>query len=255
VCDNHGDGHYTCYCYDGSSGYSCPGGMQNTACNSNPCNNMGSCSPMGDYDYMCYCYDGSSGHTCSGDHYNPCDSNPCNMQGSCMHHGDGHYTCYCYDGSQGQTCGGPTPTPTPGPDRPDQFNCEQYYHGTSQCEMRKAWLCDYAQWRWTTLTVWLNQFHEYVHNTGHQLEMTMPTCNDEKEQAACRNPEMHRCRYNEHMHCNECYCADHEYSNLEGLMDHWRHDYRAWATFFQEYRRVMQNNGGFGHNHGNNDTC
>lgn len=161
--------------------------------------------------------------------------------------------CYCYDGSSGHTCpGGPSPTPSPGPD--DQFDCEQYYAGTSACEMRKAWLCDYARWRWTTLTVWLNQFHEFVQNTGHQLEMEMPHCNHENEQITCRNPGMQRCRHNHHMDCNECYCADHEYSNLDGLMDHWRHDYRAWASFFQEYRRVMQNNGGFGHNNGN-DTC
>jgi len=139
------------------------------------------------------------------------------------------------------------------PPTEDEFNCDMYYSGTSQCEMRKAWLCDYARWRWTTLTVWLNQFHEYVDQTGHHLDMAMPGCTQMEQDIQCRHEGMRRCRYNHHMNCNECYCADHEYSNLDGLMDHWRSDYRAWATFFQAYRQMMQNNGGFNNN--NNDTC
>ena len=43
----------------------------------------------------------------------------------------------------------------------DEFNCEELYTGTSACEMRKAWLCDYARWRWTTLSNWLEQFENF----------------------------------------------------------------------------------------------
>merc|ERR1711881_817949 len=133
VCQHSGDGSYTCYCFDGSQGQMCPGGMD--PCDSYPCMGQGSCVSNGQSYY------------CTGG-MDPCDSNPCYGQGSCISNGQSYYCS-----------GGPTVTP---PTDEDEFNCDMYYSGTSQCEMRKAWLCDYARWRWTTLTVWLNQFHEYV---------------------------------------------------------------------------------------------
>jgi len=217
-------------------------------CDSNPCGYQGSCVPQGDYDYTCYCMNGMMGHSCDDGSMNPCDSNPCNYQGSCVRHTEYTYTCYCNDGTSGSSCGG---TDQPGMD--DDFNCQQYYGGESQCQMRKAWLCDYAQWRWTTLTVWLGEFHQFAQNNGYDTSMMdMPTCNSHNAEMHCRNMEMRRCRYNEQMACNECYCADHEYTDLQGLMNHWRNDYRAWSMFFHKYREMM-NNGG--HHTGSNDTC
>jgi len=216
-------------------------------CDSYPCGYQGSCTPYGNYDYTCYCMDGSTGHSCGGSGMNPCDSYPCGYQGSCTPHGDYDYTCYCMDGSTGHSCGD---------DHHDnEFNCQQYYHGDSQCQMRKAWLCDYAQWRWTTLTVWLGEFQSFAQNNGYDVNMMeMPTCNPINAEFECRHSEMRRCRYNERMACNECYCADHEYTNLQGLMDHWRSDYRAWSTFFRKYREMMHN-GNHGGYQGSNDTC
>lgn len=218
-------------------------------CDSSPCGYQGTCYQVGDYDYYCSCPDGNNGYSCGGQSYNPCDSNPCGYQGSCVSHADGDYICHCMDGNHGHSCGGGD-----GP-HDNEFNCEQYYGGESQCQMRKAWLCDYAQWRWTTLTVWLGEFHSFAQNNGYDVGMMeMPTCNPINAEFQCRHSEMRRCRYNMQMACNECFCADHEYTNLQGLMDHWRRDYRAWSTFFHKYREMMNHNNGGGH-HGNNDTC
>lgn len=227
-------------------------------CDSNPCGFMGSCMQQGDYDYMCYCPDGTYSHSCDGGpgpQRNPCDSNPCGYQGSCMRNTDYTYTCYCMGGHVGTSCHDDDGGSGDGGDGDfnNEFYCEQYYGGDSQCQMRKAWLCDYAQWRWTTLTVWLREFHHFAENSGYDMGMMdMPSCNQNNAEMSCRNMEMRRCRYNEQMGCNECYCADHEYNNLAGLMDHWRNDYRAWSQFFHKYREMMHQNGG--HNN-NNDTC
>merc|ERR550519_76114 len=224
-------------------------------CDSNPCGWQGSCMPQGDYDYMCYCHDGSMGHSCDGgDQMNPCNSNPCGYQGSCVRHTDYTYTCYCMGGHVGSSCHDDDQDGSgDGGDMTNEFYCEQYYGGESQCQMRKAWLCDYAQWRWTTLTVWLQEFHHFAENSGYDMGMMdMPSCNPTNAEMGCRNMEMRRCRYNEQMSCNECYCADHEYTNLQGLMDHWRNDYRAWSTFFHKYREMMHQNGGQSNY---NDTC
>jgi len=220
-------------------------------CMSNPCGYQGSCVATGQYDYYCMCMDGNYGQSCGGygptptPGMNPCDSYPCGYDKQCVRTSE--YDYYCRDNNGGGSGDG-------GDNEMGEFYCEQYYHGTSPCQMRKAWLCDYAQWRWTTLTVWLKEFHQFAQSHGHDMgHLDMPGCNHENNEMQCRNMEMRRCRYNEQMGCNECYCKDHEYQNLEGLMDHWRHDYRAWSTFFQKYR-MMMHNGGMGGHH-DNDTC
>jgi hypothetical protein len=133
----------------------------------------------------------------------------------------------------------------------DQFNCEVLYTGTSACEMRKAWLCDYARWRWTILSDWLQQFQNFRYQNGFDdVQLDMPQCADTND-FMCSDMNKQKCRYNEFLQCNECYCTDHQYTNFNRVMDHWRRDYRSWANVFTEYRRVMQNSN---MNH-DNGTC
>ena len=40
----------------------------------------------------------------------------------------------------------------------EELNCEQYYDGTSKCEIRRAWLRDWVSWRIDTLHKWADDF-------------------------------------------------------------------------------------------------
>lgn len=43
---------------------------------------------------------------CAGKVPSACDSNPCNWMGSCVDEMDGGYMCHCYDGTHGPSCDG-----------------------------------------------------------------------------------------------------------------------------------------------------
>ena len=46
----------------------------------------------------------------------------------------------------------------------DEFHCEQYENMPGSCNARKAWLCQYAEWRVDFYTVWMKEYmeHKYV---------------------------------------------------------------------------------------------
>ncbi|KAK6195701.1 hypothetical protein SNE40_001073 [Patella caerulea] len=71
------------------------------ACNSDPCQNSGTCTQDGD-SFTCNCADGFTGETCETP-VNACNSNPCLNSGTCTQDGNG-FTCNCADGFTGDTC-------------------------------------------------------------------------------------------------------------------------------------------------------
>ena len=42
------------------------------------------------------------------------------------------------------------------------FDCSRFYEGTSACSMRRAWLCDYVNWKVEFLTSWFDEFNAYM---------------------------------------------------------------------------------------------
>jgi len=154
---------------------------------------------------------------------------------------DGIYPWACQENNP---IGEPFPRPVVVPpiDPENDFNCEQFYGGTTTCAIRKAWLCDYARWRWSILTVWLDQF--YQQSPSADLHTHMPTCTAGSSDITCRNDGQLRCSHNQHTNCNECYCADHEYLNLPALMTQWRNDHRAWMRYYHEYQSATPSYGG-----------
>ena len=67
----------------------------NLACDSNPCQNGGSCEILGSSDYWCNCsVTARGGFNCDEDLVDKCDSNPCQNGGSCAEH-ESSYSCNC----------------------------------------------------------------------------------------------------------------------------------------------------------------
>jgi rhodanese-related sulfurtransferase len=129
------------------------------------------------------------------------------------------------------------------------FDCEQYYGHNDRCNQIKAYFCDQASWRINFFTQWMHDFLQF--RSQHGLpELDMPECQD--HQVECRNEGMQMC-HTAVNGCEICYCADHEYENMQQLDGMWRRDYQRWSHVQQEWRQMWQNSQQASDNNNNNE--
>ncbi|CAK8677599.1 unnamed protein product [Clavelina lepadiformis] len=94
---------------------------------------------------------------------------------------------------------GPSPVSPP--------DCYQLHHSTSACGQRKAWVCDYVQWKYQIITDWLPRFLAYIENNGIYAR-NLPDCPADYPDM-CTNYDQRRCA--ERLGCRACFCADNLY--------------------------------------------
>jgi len=122
------------------------------------------------------------------------------------------------------------------------FHCEQYYNNPTVCGMRKAWLCDYAEWKETFLSDWLQEFTRVAgDDVFSMMGMQMPMCDNYDMSNMCKNSRMQRCFNMPVTGCMSCYCADHEYKDYRGLTAVWRKDYYSWRQVMYVYKQTFSN--------------
>ncbi|XP_050532124.1 protein crumbs isoform X2 [Daktulosphaira vitifoliae] len=92
---------YTCHCKSGYIG-SPPNCSETTICNSNPCQNGGSCTLVGNNQFNCSCQLGFSGQTCQID-IDECLSKPC-LNGGICHDLINGFRCDCTENFMGAYC-------------------------------------------------------------------------------------------------------------------------------------------------------
>jgi hypothetical protein len=121
-----------------------------------------------------------------------------------------------------------------------QLGCEEYYESTTACGMRKAWLCDYADWKLSFLADWLHEFEVFeVSNILTPVSLDAPACDDYDMTDLCKNSGKQMCMKMPVTGCEACYCSDHEYKDLSGLSMIWRKDYLGWQHVFRTYKRAF----------------
>jgi len=123
-----------------------------------------------------------------------------------------------------------------------EFHCERFYNNPSPCAMRKAWLCDYAQWKETFLSDWLSEFtRQNGYDVFTMMGTNKPMCESHDMGNMCRNSRMQRCFVLPVTGCLSCYCADHEYKDFRGITAVWRRDYHVWQKVMHVYRQTLGN--------------
>merc|ERR1719466_298900 len=111
--------------------------------------------------------------------------------------------------------------------------------------MRKAWLCDYAEWKETFLSDWLQEFTRVAgDDVFSMMGMQMPMCDNYDMSNMCKNSRMQRCFNMPVTGCMSCYCADHEYKDYRGLTAVWRKDYYSWRQVMYVYKQTFSNGTG-----------
>jgi hypothetical protein len=130
------------------------------------------------------------------------------------------------------------------------LHCDQYYGHDDRCHKRKAYMCDYAQWRVNFFAGWLNDFHHFRTQQGNDMndDFEMPECTLPESEVTCVNPNMKACVPTHVQGCPVCYCRDHEYTNTQGVNLVWQRDYMYWSRWQQRWQEMMRNING-------NDFC
>ncbi|CAC5401476.1 unnamed protein product [Mytilus coruscus] len=110
-------------------------GNSNDPCDPDPCEN-GYCKRLNKNTIQCVCDAGYSGRFCD---VNPCDTNICNNGGTCIHLYDDIVVCTCATGYRGVTCddkefifSGNSNDPCD-PDPCENGNCKRLDKNTIQC--------------------------------------------------------------------------------------------------------------------------
>jgi len=132
-------------------------------------------------------------------------------------------------------------------------SCDHLYKSKSKCGMKKAWLCDYAKWKFDFLGNWLQEYVNYESDSmmGVDMDMMPPCYKMSDYQNLCKNRRQMTCFQIPVIDCPMCMCKDHEYNDLSGLTTYYRDDYRMWQKFFAAYR----NSYGSSHGHSSNGKC
>jgi len=121
-----------------------------------------------------------------------------------------------------------------------RLGCERLYNVTSTCARRKAWACNFAEWRFNFLRTWLNKFYEQYSDE----DLPTPECGNDADFVKCKDSEL--CCYDAPKGCRLCYCTGHDYANSYGdILASWRHSYNEWNEFFRAFNEFSRNS----------DTC
>jgi len=131
-----------------------------------------------------------------------------------------------------------------------QLNCDEFYGHDDRCHQIKAYFCDHASWRINFFTQWMHDFLQFRSNHGLP-ELDMPEC--QNHQVMCKNEGMETC-HTAVNGCEICYCADHEYQNMQELDGMWRRDYQRWSHVQQEWRQMWRE-AQQGNMNNNNEEC
>jgi len=120
------------------------------------------------------------------------------------------------------------------------LECEQYYDSDTACGIRKAWLCDYTDWKLDFLANWLMEYEQYeISNILTPAILDAPACDNYDMSDLCKNKAMQRCMTMPVTGCPACYCMDHEYKDLRGLSEIWRKDYLGWRHVMKTYKKAF----------------
>jgi len=120
------------------------------------------------------------------------------------------------------------------------LECEKYYDSTTACGIRKAWLCDYADWKMGFLADWLMEYEQFeINNILTPAVLDAPACDNFDMTDLCKNRGMQRCSTMPVTGCYSCYCMDHEYKDLHGLAEIWRKDYLGWRHVMKTYKKAF----------------
>ncbi|CAK8677607.1 unnamed protein product [Clavelina lepadiformis] len=103
------------------------------------------------------------------------------------------------------------------------------------CGQRKAWVCDYVQWKYQIITDWLPTFLAYIENNGIYIG-GLPGCPADYPDM-CTNYDQRRCA--ERLGCRACFCADNLYKDLGSLIHGWRNDYYSWQQIMTQYKYAL----------------
>ncbi|CAK8677603.1 unnamed protein product [Clavelina lepadiformis] len=114
-------------------------------------------------------------------------------------------------------------------------DCYQFYNSTSACGQRKAWVCEYVQWKYQLITDWLPTFLAYSENNSIYTG-DLPGCPADYPDM-CTNYDQRRCA--ERLGCRACFCADNLYKDLGNLIHGWRHDYYSWQQIMTRYKHIL----------------
>merc|ERR1739842_150571 len=91
---------------------------------------------------------------------------------------------------------------------------------------------------------WLQEYvnYQYMGMDMDKLNEMLPPCYKMSDyRGLCRNGDRKlECFTTPVQNCPMCYCTDHAYSDLSGLTQYWRQDYRMWREFFSQYRRQYE---------------
>lgn len=128
----------------------------------------------------------------------------------------------------------------PNCDQTGLIDCSRFYEGTTSCSMRRAWLCDYVNWKIEFFSVWFRSFRGYVdRNMILDSIPLIETCLNFDTTNFCTNPSQLKCRTD--MNCRYCYCEDHRYVDFSKVMRIYKHDYSLWKIAMGRYQRATQN--------------
>jgi len=119
--------------------------------------------------------------------------------------------------------------------------CERFYRLETACGIRKAWMCDYTQWKTSFLFDWLNEFADFeIENILSDVSLTFPSCDMFDMSDMCKNVGQQVCGTVPVTNCTTCYCMDQEYKDLSGLSEMWRKDYVEWRQVFNDYKTAFK---------------
>ena len=103
------------------------------------------------------------------------------------------------------------------------LNCQRFHHKSSECDLRRAWFCDYSSWRINILETILKNFDEKLLKWNMNLQkfykvlilcsfteagFILPDCNDHYD-IICRSSQ--KCCYTSYNGCKICFCSDQDY--------------------------------------------
>jgi len=121
-----------------------------------------------------------------------------------------------------------------------RLGCERLFNVSSRCSRRKAWACNFAEWRFNFLRTWLDRFYEQYSDE----DLPVPECGNDADFVKCKDSEL--CCYDAPNGCRLCYCTGHDYANSYGdILASWRHSYNEWNQFFRAFNEFSRNS----------DTC